>query len=512
MIGMISPIRIVSLTIGLLMFSFSTVIAIGLAPSSAPATSSGLALPSRDSVSNSLASSSIPVASNNSASPHPPSPAPVFSYTPSPAPASPTSPDLAFQVVEDSSDIWSWNAEMIKRHRKADNTWTYYRATLVYSMVEVKWDPQSRTATYFLDGDRILAQEAQKFAKAGSGFAVGSKTPVGDPRFTLSVSYSPPAGNEGNGDSLIHPPHPASPATGAPCLKGDGKILPPIPGEEENMMSPQPREEMNIVPPQSPENVKGASSSPMPALSRLRNRYQKKYHPDQWQFTALAVTRDFVWVAIRSIPRPPESMPGFHRPGIGTDFKSAPIPSDGAMSEKHFHESSALPIQGGILRINKDTGEWVRFTEKNGLPDTLICHPLRGTSLYLPYFLASQGHQGKDLDHEGQEHGHDKGKSQSQEQGQGFSQEVVAITPLAEIGEAEKSGDAWDAKKIGEPGRVRVRFTTRVNQHVWYDEKQERWENETGNGTGAEKVKVNKKANEKANEKIDGKVEERQVE
>ena len=32
--------------------------------------------------------------------------------------------------------------------------------------------------------------------------------------------------------------------------------------------------------------------------------------------------------------------------------------------------------QGGILRIDKDTGEYTRFTEENGLPAKLICRPL----------------------------------------------------------------------------------------------------------------------------------------
>ncbi|MEW5804241.1 MAG: hypothetical protein AB1847_19270 [bacterium] len=362
--------------------------------------------------------------------------------------------DSDFQLVEDSQDTWFWNAGMIKSHHKADGTWTYYQAPRVYSYLEVKWEPQSRTAAYFLDGNRISAQEALVFARPGTGFPVGSKTPVGDPRFSLSASHSSP--------------------------------------------SAASRQEKKVTIPLS-----------IPGLERLRNRYRQKYAPDLWQFTALAVTRHFVWVGVRSIPHPPEPMPGFRQP-------------DGSLSGRHFRESSILPIQGGILRINKDTGEWVRFTEKTGLPESLICHPLRGEAPYLPHFLASRrGGEGQGQDHgykhgqgQEQEHGQGQGQGQEQEQGQGyeqglgkeqrkgqeqgqghdhqhgygqkqesglehghgrgrsrwhgreFAQEVIMITPLMETEE-------------GDTGRVRVCFTTRAGQKVWYDERQEIWE--TGN-------------------------------
>ncbi|MEW6382114.1 MAG: hypothetical protein AB1611_21270 [bacterium] len=299
------------------------------------------------------------------------------SASPSPAPNSQ-------QTVEDASDIWYWNAEIIRRYHKASGTWTYYRAPVVYSRLEVKWDSRSREAVYFLDGNRISADDAHKYTQPGSGFSVGSKTLVGDPGFTLCVSHEPPADFKAGrswreDDSPIHP-HLTSP------LKGEGL-----------------------------KSRETGASMPEPDLTRLRNRYRQKYQPDFWQFTALAATRDFVWVAIRSIPRSPESLARLHQP-------------DGFQSERHFRESPLQPIQGGILRIDKNTGEWARFTDKNGLPDALICTPVKAESAHLPHFLPSVR----------------------------FPQEVVAIVP------DEKTG--------------RVAFTTRSNRQIWYDERHKQWE------------------------------------
>lgn len=284
---------------------------------------------------------------------------PAASASPSDS-ASPSSAPNSHQAVEDASDIWYWNAEIIRRYQKASCRWTYYQAPLVYSRLEVKWDSRSREAAYFLDGNRISAHDAHKYAQPGSGFPLGSKTPVGDPKFTLSVSHDPP---------------------------------------------PEPSSDRN----------RKKSAQAKPDFTRLRNRYRGKYHPDFWQFTALGVSRDFVWVAIRSIPRPPESMPRFRQP-------------DGYQSERHFRESPRRPIQGGILRIDKITGEWVRFTDRNGLPDALICTPVKAESAHLPHFLPSAE----------------------------FPQEVVAIVP------DEKTG--------------RVAFITRSNQRAWYNERQKHWE------------------------------------
>ena len=79
------------------------------------------------------------------------------------------------------------------------------------------------------------------------------------------------------------------------------------------------------------------------------------------------------------------------------------------------------------MKINKDSGEYIRFTAKNGLPGKLVCSPLSDESWGLPHFLPPGG----------------------------FSQEVVDIKPL-------------------ENGRIR--FTTRSNQQVFYNAEQGKWE------------------------------------
>jgi|GEM_PF-3486947 len=267
------------------------------------------------------------------------------------------------QMVKDpEGDLWFWSPQLIRRYQKTVGIWTYYQAPVVYSQLEVKWDSQRREAIYLLDGVRISAQEAQRFTQPGAGFAVGSKTAVGEPGFTLSVSSRPPQ----------------EPSLGR-------------------------------------ERKRFAESKP--AQVRLSSRWQQKYYPPLWQFTALAVSKNFVWVAIRSIPRPAESLPVFCQP-------------DGYQSKRHFRESPLQPIQGGILRIDKKNNNWVRFTEKNGLPKALICSPLKAEAVHLPHFLPLLG----------------------------FPQEVVTIEP------DEKTG--------------LVCFTTRSGQHVWYNEKKQCWEDE----------------------------------
>ncbi|MGA1790173.1 MAG: hypothetical protein ACMUIM_01705 [bacterium] len=266
------------------------------------------------------------------------------------------SPDmLEFVTIENDSEIWSWNSHVIRRCQKSSDTWTYYWAPIEYAQLEVRWDGQSRTALYFLDGNQISVQEERAFSPDGLGFQVGEKISAGDPRFGLQISNDFPAIRKKEGKRALK--------------KG---------------------------------------------IQRLKNRYEEKYHPECWQFTAVAVTEDFIWAAIRSIPRPPESIPRF------------PLPN-GSFSQRHFRESSAVPIQGGVVRIEKDTGKYVRFTEENGLPDKLICQPLSGESPGLPHFM----HLTR------------------------FSQEIVAITQI-------------------EDGRIR--FTTRSDQQVFYNPGQGRWE------------------------------------
>lgn len=266
------------------------------------------------------------------------------------------SDSTAFVAIEDDSDIWSWNNDIIRRHRKSTGAWTYYWAPIEYAQLEVRWDSQSRTALYFLDGNRISLRQAKAYSRDGPGFPVGKKISVGDPRFSLRMSNTFPSVRK-----------------------------------------------------------KGKKRSLKQGPQRLKDRYEQKYHPECRQFTALAVTEDFIWAAIRSIPRPPESIPRF------------PLPN-GSLSPKHFRESSAMPIQGGIVRIEKDTGEYVRFTEKNGLPDRLICRPLSGESSELPHFLPFTQ----------------------------FPQEIIAITQL-------------------EDGRIR--FTTRSDEQVFFHPEQGKWEN-----------------------------------
>ena len=149
-------------------------------------------------------------------------------------------------------------------------------------------------------------------------------------------------------------------------------------------------------------------------IQRLKDKYQQKYQPKFWAITALGVTDDSLWVAIRSIPLRPKSIQRFVLP-------------NGSVAPQHYRESSGMPMQGGIVKIKKESGDYIRFSEKNGLPETLVCTPLSQESWGLPHFLPS-------------------GR---------FPQEVINIEPL-------------------ENGRIR--FTTRSNQQVFYNSEQGKWE------------------------------------
>lgn len=264
-------------------------------------------------------------------------------------------PDAKFRTIQDDSEEWSWNNKIIRRYQKLTDTWTYYWAPVIYSQLEARWDEKSRAVLYLLDGNQITNQQAKTYVQPGSGLPVGSKISVGNPQFSLHIHSSPP------------------------MLKKEGK--------------------------------KRALKK---GTQRLKDRYQQKYQPKFWTFTALGVTDDSLWVGVRSIPLRPESIQRFVLP-------------NGSVAPRHFRESPAMPIQGGIVRINKDSGEYIRFTGKNGLPEKLVCSPLSDESRGLPHFLSSGG----------------------------FPREVVNIKPL-------------------EDGRIR--FTTRSNQQVFYDSEQGKWE------------------------------------
>ena len=226
---------------------------------------------------------------------------------------------------------------------------------MVYDQLEIRWDQKSREILYFLDGNQIDDQKAQALTQKNSGLPVGSTIAVGNPQFRLHIDTSPPA--------------------------------------EQN------RRKKRLV----KKNIQ-----------RLEDRYQQKYRPRFWPFSALAVTDDFIWMAVRSIPRPPKSIRRFILP-------------NGSVAPRHYRESSEIPIQGGILKINKHTGEYIRYTEENGLPEKLVCRPLSNESWELPHFLSSRG----------------------------FGREVIEIKPLV---------------------NGRIRFTTRTGKQVLYNSEQGKWE------------------------------------
>lgn len=264
-------------------------------------------------------------------------------------------PDAKFRTIQDDSDVWSWNSKIIRRYQKSTDTWTYYWAPVNYAQLEARWDKKSRAIFYFLDGNQITAQQAKAYVQPGSGLQVGSKIQVGNPQFSLNIESSPPMLRDGGKKRLLK--------------KG---------------------------------------------TQRLKDRYQQKYQPKFWKFTALAVTDDSLWVAVRSIPLQPESIQRFVLP-------------NGSVALRHFRESQAMPIQGGIVKIDKDSGDYIRFIEENGLPEKLVCSPLSDESWGLPHFLPP-------------------GR---------FPQEVVDIKPLED---------------------ARIRFTTRSNQMVFYNSEQGKWE------------------------------------
>jgi len=264
-------------------------------------------------------------------------------------------PDVKFRTIQDDSDVWYWNSKIIRRYQKSTDTWTYYWTSVTYAQLEARWDKKSRAVFYFLDGNQITTQQAQSYAQTRFGLSVGSKIPVGNPQFSLHINSS------------------------SPVIKKNGQ-----------------------------------KRSLKKGTERLKDRYQQKYQPEFWMFTALAVTDNSIWVAVRSIPLRPESIQRFVLP-------------DGSVAPRHFRESQGIPMQGGVVKIDKESGEYIRFIEKNGLPKKLVCTPLSDESWGLPHFLPP-------------------GR---------FPQEVVDI-------------------KILENGRIR--FTTRSNQQVFYDSEQEKWE------------------------------------
>lgn len=277
-------------------------------------------------------------------------------------------------IRENEAEVWSLNSKIIRCYHKSTHQYTYYWACLEYPQLEVRWDAGNRVPLYFLDGKPITANEAKTLAKPGNGLLIGTRMRAGEPLFSLRITNTTPLVTKAESEEAVT-------ETGA--------------GHRNRVLKERAR--------------------------HLKARYRDKYLPDLWRLTSVALTEDSIWVALGSVPKEPRASNRFVLP-------------NGFTEPQHFLESSDRPRQGGILKIDKKTGEYIRFTKENGLPNSLICAPLQAETIGLPHFLPFEG----------------------------FQQEVVEIRPVSDA-------------------HGRIRFITRAQQEAVYDPKLEKWETDLGN-------------------------------